>query len=198
MPTPQTTLNQAYFDSVYQANNDPWSFATSPYEREKYQTTISVLPNARYRSAFEIGCSIGVLTQLLADRCDNLLAVDASELPLKTARERLANYPSVTIEQMAIPAQFPDGLFDLILLSEVGYYLSKPDLSRARQWLTDHLEPGGHLLLVHWTPFVPDYPLTGDEVHDFFMEAAHPGGSLRHLLNKREETYRLDLFQKAS
>ena len=193
---PQNTLPQAYFDSVYQASDDPWSFETSPYEREKYATTISALPNDHYQSGFEIGCSIGVLTQLLAERCDKLVAVDASELPLKTARERLAHYANVTIEQMAIPDQFPDGMFDLILLSEVGYYLSRPDLERARQWLIDHLQPGGHLLLVHWTPFVPDYPLTGDEVHDFFMETAQPDGPLRHLLNKREETYRLDLFQK--
>lgn len=193
---PKNTLPQTYFDSVYQASADPWSFETSPYEREKYATTISVLPNERYQSAFEIGCSIGVLTQLIADRCDKLLAVDASELPLETARARLASYPSVAIEQMAVPDQFPDGTFDLMLLSEVGYYLSPPDLERARQWLVDHLQPGGHLLLVHWTPFVPDYPLTGAQVHDFFMETAQPGGPLQHLLNKRQETYRLDLFQK--
>ncbi|QDK78632.1 methyltransferase domain-containing protein [Spirosoma sp. KCTC 42546] len=196
MPTPQTTLDQAYFDRVYQANEDPWSFATSDYERQKYMATIAALPNAQYDNAFEIGCSIGVLTQMLADHCGKLLAVDASELPLKTARERLAPYPNVTIQQMKIPDEFPSESFDLILLSEVGYYLAMPDLTHARQLLIDHLRPNGHLLLVHWTPFVHDYPLTGDQVHDFFLESTQANGPLTHLTNRRESTYRLDLFQK--
>ncbi|MBD2757209.1 class I SAM-dependent DNA methyltransferase [Spirosoma validum] len=196
MSKTSSTLPQAYFDSVYQANNDPWAFATSDYERRKYEATLAALPNEHYHNAFEIGCSIGVLTQMLADRCDQLLAVDASELPLKTARERLATYPAVTIRQMSIPGEFPQGPFDLILLSEVGYYLSREDLSLSRQLMIDALSPNGHLLLVHWTPVVHDYPLTGDEVHDFFAASAQSTGPLTHLLNQRAETYRLDLFQK--
>ncbi|GAB4050243.1 class I SAM-dependent DNA methyltransferase [Spirosoma litoris] len=196
MSTPLSTLDQAYFDHVYQANDDPWSFATSDYERQKYEATLAALPNAHYDDAFEIGCSIGVLTQMLADRCSRLLAVDASALPLKAARERLASYPGVTIQQMQLPNEFPDSSFDLILLSEVGYYLAMPDLTRTRQLLIDHLNTNGHLLLVHWTPFVHDYPLTGDQVHDFFLEAAQPNAPLIHLTNQRESTYRLDLFQK--
>ncbi|MBC3787580.1 class I SAM-dependent methyltransferase [Spirosoma utsteinense] len=196
MPSQPTTLDQAYFDAVYSANEDPWSFATSDYERQKYEATVAALTRAQYSEAFEIGCSIGVLTRKLTERCGRLLAVDASELPLKAARERLAPYPSVTIRQMKIPDEFPDQSFDLILLSEIGYYLSMPDLGRARQLLIDHLRPGGQLLLVHWTPFVPDYPLTGDQVHDFFLESAQANGPLAHLTNKRADTYRLDLFQK--
>ena len=193
---PNSSLDSAYFDRVYQANADPWSFESSPYERDKYAATIVALPNERYPSAFEIGCSIGVLTQLLAERCDQLLAVDASELPLQKARIRLADVPNVTLRQMNVPAEFPDGPFDLIMLSEVGYYWAMPDLTRARQRIIDRLQPGGHLLLVHWTPPVHDYPLTGDQVHDFFMEQTQPDGPLQHRLNQRAETYRLDLFEK--
>lgn len=191
-----TTLPQSYFDDVYRANSDPWSFETSDYERQKYEATVKALPDPHYHNAFEIGCSIGVLTQMLADRCDQLLAVDASELPLQAARTRLAAYPNVTIQLMNVPAEFPDGPFDLVLLSEVGYYFSREDLALARQRIIDALSPKGNLLMVHWTPFVPDYPLTGDQVHDFFLEASQEGGPLTHLLNQRAETYRLDLFEK--
>jgi SAM-dependent methyltransferase len=195
METPKITLTEQYFDDVYRANEDPWQFASSPYEREKYTATLAALPNARYQNAYEIGCSIGVLSALLAERCDNLLSVDASELPLKAARERLARYPHVTVERQYVPAQFSAGNFDLILLSEVGYYLSLADLHQLRQRILDQLMPGGHLLLVHWTPFVPDYPLTGDEVHDQFMVSVAEG-HLTHRLNQRTDKYRLDLFQK--
>lgn len=190
------SLPTTYFDDVYQANADPWAFATSPYERAKYEATLAALPNERYASAFEIGCSIGVLSEMLAKRCNKLLSVDASELPLETARQRLAPYPQVTVRQLSIPDQFPDDPFDLIILSEVGYYLVEADLQRARQAMLDHLNPGGHLLLVHWTPVVHDYPLTGDQVHEQFMAVAGDDQPLMHLLNQRAETYRLDLFQK--
>ncbi|GAB3643140.1 class I SAM-dependent DNA methyltransferase [Spirosoma arcticum] len=191
-----TSLPTTYFDDVYKANEDPWAFATSPYERTKYEATMAALPKERYTNAFEIGCSIGVLSEMLAGRCDRLLSVDASELPLKTARQRLVSYNHVTIGQMSIPAQFPDDRYDLILLSEVGYYLMEADLQRARQHMLDRLNSGGQLLLVHWTPVVPDYPLTGDQVHEQFMAVSGDGQPLTHLLNQRTDKYRLDLFEK--
>lgn len=196
MTNPLLSLDPGYFDRVYEANADPWSFESSPYERDKYTATMAALPSERYKSAFEIGCSIGVLTQLLAQRCDRLLSVDASELPLQRATVRLADAANVTLRQMNVPAEFPDGPFDLIVLSEVGYYWAMPDLTRARQLIIDRLQPGGHLLLVHWTPPVHDYPLTGDQVHDFFLERVQSDGPLHHRLGQRQETYRLDLFEK--
>jgi trans-aconitate methyltransferase len=195
MEKPKPTLPEQYFNDVYRASDDPWQFKSSPYERAKYEATLAALPTARYQSAYEIGCSIGILSALLAERCDKLLSVDASTLPLTAARERLARYPHVTVAQQYVPAQFSDDSFDLILLSEVGYYLSLPDLHQLQQRILDQLRPMGQLLLVHWTPFVPDYPLTGDQVHDEFMALA-ADGQLLHAVNQRTDTYRLDLFQK--
>lgn len=189
------SLNESYFDDVYNKKDDPWDFETSEYERKKYQATLEALNRERYDHAFEIGCSIGVLTRLLAERCNKLLSVDASELPLERARRRLKDQPRVTIKKMAVPAEFPSDSFNLIILSEVGYYWSLPDLRHAQQLIIQHLQPQGQLLLVHWTPFVPDYPLTGDQVHDLFLELAGENGTFRHLLGKREEKYRLDLLE---
>lgn len=189
------SLNESYFNDVYSNKDDPWDFETSGYERNKYQATLEALSRKQYNHAFEIGCSIGVLTQLLAARCNKLLSVDVSELPLEKARKRLKDHPQVTIKKMAVPAEFPPHSFDLIILSEVGYYWSLPDLHHAQQLIIQHLHPKGQLLLVHWTPFVPDYPLTGDQVHNSFLELAGKNGPFHHLLGKREEKYRLDLLE---
>jgi len=191
------SLPPSYFDDVYGANLDPWGFETSPYERDKYTATLAALPRTRYRRAFEIGCSIGVLTERLAPRCDSLLSVDVSAAALARARERCRDLPGVTFRLMRVPEEFPDGAFNLILVSEVGYYWSRDDLARARRLIVARLEHGGHLLLVHWTPYVPDYPLTGDEVHDSFLAyAAQAGSGLRHLRGDRAAQYRLDLFER--
>jgi len=100
------------------------------------------------------------------------------------------------LKKMQVPNEFPDGEFDLILVSEVGYYLSPADLARAADQMLAALPTGGQLLLVHWTPVVPDYPQTGDEVHEFFLSKAQPGGPLRHLTGQRHDKYRLDLLEK--
>ena len=42
--------------------------------------------------------------------------------------------------------------------------------------------------------YAHDYPLSGDEVHDAFLERT--GVELRHLGGRREEEYRLDLFER--
>ena len=189
------SLNPAYFDDVYRAHDDPWAFASSPYEREKYADTLAALPRPHYGRAFEIGCSIGVLTAQLAPRCGHLLSADVSEAALAQARQRCAGLPQVELRKIQVPNEFPDGKFDLILLSEVGYYWSPADLARAAGLLLASLPPGGQLLLVHWTPVVPDYPQTGDEVHDFFLQKAGPHGPLKHLHGHRADKYRLDLFE---
>ncbi len=188
------TLPPGYFDDVYRANEDPWAFASSPYERAKYADTLAALDQPRYERAFEIGCSIGVLTAQLAPRCGHLLSVDVSEAALAQARQRCASLPQVALRKMQVPSEFPEGQFDLILLSEVGYYWSPADLARAADLMLAALPTGAQLLLVHWTPVVPDYPQTGDEVHEFFLQKAGPAGPLRHLHGHRADKYRLDLF----
>ena len=192
------TLRSDYFDQVYQANRDPWNFETSPYEREKYAATLAALPRPHYAKAFEIGCSLGVLTAQLALRCGHLLAVDVSAAALTQARTRCANLPQVDLQLMHVPEEFPSQSFDLIVVSEVGYYWSAADLARTADRLIGALEPGGQLLLVHWTPPVHDYPLTGDDVHEFFLAKTTPEeqAPLLHVAKQRHENYRLDLLEK--
>lgn len=189
------SLPTDYFDQLYQENEDPWNFERSEYEREKYDATLAALPNLYYQHAFEIGCSIGVLTQQLASRCEHLLAVDGSDLPLRRARERLKAYPQVRIAQMSVPDIFPEEQYDLILVSEVGYYWSWKDLTKAQQCMVEALLPGGHLLLVHWI-LPTNYPLTGDEVHEAFHRLAQHSHVLTHRYQQRTEQYRLDVWER--
>jgi SAM-dependent methyltransferase len=196
MSDPRVSLPPGYFEMVYGAHADPWGFETSDYEAAKYEATLAALPRTRYRMGFEIGCSIGVLTQRLAQRCNRLLAVDVVPDVLERARQRCRDQPQVRFSLMETPGELPDDLFDLIVVSEVAYYWSVDALAEARRALAERLHPSGHLILVHWTPWVHDYPQTGDQVHDAFMEEAGPSGAFRHLTHQREETYRLDLFER--
>ncbi|MGI8499764.1 MAG: SAM-dependent methyltransferase [Hassallia sp.] len=189
----RVSLPPSYFEALYGTDADPWKFETSEYEAQKYTVTIAALPK-RYKSAFEIGGSIGVLTEKLASKCDFLLSIDVSKLAQEKAIQRCQHLKQVRFQIMRLPEQYPEETFDLVLVSEVGYYWCWEDLQKAKQCILEHLEPGGHLLLVHWTQYARDYPLNGDQVHDSFMELTPT--NLRHLKNQREEQYRLDLFER--
>ena len=194
--TAPESLPPSYFAQIYQTSLDPWHFETSLYEREKYLASLAALPLERYRLAFEIGGSIGVLTRMLADRCDRLLSIDVSSVAQGRAQIRCADHTQVEFQIMQFPRETPGQTFDLIVLSEVGYYLSERDLLVARDWIVRALRPGGHLLLVHWTPLVEDYPLTGDEVHDLFL--AITPAPLRGVFSSRKANYRIDVLARPS
>ncbi|MGY2047741.1 class I SAM-dependent DNA methyltransferase [Methylobacterium sp. JK268] len=186
-----TSLPPAYFDARYAADPDPWDFATSGYERAKYAATLAALPRARYGAALEIGCSIGVLTRDLAGRCDALLALDVAEGALDQARARCRDCPQVRFAWAQVPGTWPEGRFDLILLSEVVYYLDAGDVGRLADRVRDALAPGGDVLLVHWTGET-DYPLGGDAAAELFIRSA--ASFLKVTRQDRSEAYRLDLL----
>ncbi|RKQ84893.1 nodulation protein S (NodS) [Solirubrobacter pauli] len=145
-----------FFDDLYASNPDPWDFQTSPYETAKYAATIAALEGRRFKNTLEIGCSIGVLTQQLKHWTDELLAIDVSAAALDGARAR---NPGVDFQRREIPEDYPDGDFDLVVASEVLYYLDRPALR-------DTIERfAGTLLAVHWRGPTERYPFTGDEVH---------------------------------
>jgi trans-aconitate methyltransferase len=191
MKRPKNTLLPEYFDAIYTSDPDPWRFATSPYERSKYAATIAALPQPRYVHAFEVGCSIGVLTAELAPRCDALLAVDAAAAPLNVAKRRCAQYAHVRFEQMFVPNQWPEQAFDLVLLSEVVYYLSAEDVRRLAAKVVAATTPEADIVLVHWTRET-DYPLSGDDAANLFIAGVGSQGRLER--SDRHDSFRLDVL----
>ncbi len=186
------TLQPGYFERLYQSDSDPWRFATSSYERDKYAVTIAALPRERFARGFEVGCSIGVLTRQLAARCTQLLAVDVAETAIAQARARCADLPDVAFARMAVPGEWPGGTFDLVLFSEVLYYLGLDGIVEAARRTLACLEPGGAVLLVNWRG-PTDGVGTGEELADRFIAAC--GSAVRHTRQERAERYRLDVLE---
>jgi len=178
--TVPVTLPAAYFDAMYQAAADPWSFEDRWYEQRKYAISLALLPAARYRSAFEPGCSVGVLTGMLASRCDALLSCDLAAASARAAAGRTRDLAYVRVEQRDIPRDWPAGRFDLIVFSEILYYFGDHDLEQVLKNATTALEPDGTLLAVHWRHPVADYPRSGDDVHRVLAAQSGLARLVRH------------------
>jgi SAM-dependent methyltransferase len=194
MSTGRQSLAPAYFEALYAHDADPWRFTTSDYERRKYAAACAALNGHEIRAAFEVGCSIGIFTRQLARHSHSLLAVDVAEVALEQARRNCKGLNQVRLERTHIPAQWPTEIFDLIVFSEVLYYLSPDDIRRAAA-RSLVLSPGGMVLLVHWTGQT-DYPCQGDEAFEHYIAACET--ELSPLVQRQEPEYRLDLLVRKS
>jgi len=181
----------AHFQRLYQSSPDPWGFTTSPYEQAKYRRTLSAIGDRRFKSGLEVGCSIGILTHMLAPRCDTILGLDIIEDPLLAARSRCADDPHVQFRRLQVPAEWPAQRFDLIVLSEVLYFLSAADIDRCANRVLTSLLPNATVVLVNWLGETDD-PTSGDEAASRFIDAT--SGPLRIARRDRETNYRLDVL----
>jgi SAM-dependent methyltransferase len=193
MTTVPATLGLEYFDDMYQQARDPWGFESRWYEQRKYAISMALLPEQRYRSAFEPGCSVGVLTGMLAERCNRLISCDLAASAVSVAAERARTMSNVRIKQAAIPGWWPTGTFDLIVFSEILYYLGDADLSVTLQRMMASMTSGGTILAVHWRHPVREYPRTGDDVHCIL--GRQPG--LSRLVRHEEPDFLAEAFVRS-
>lgn len=160
-----STTSREFFERMYRERPDPWSFASREYEQQRYETILGFVPHGRFRRAFEPGCSVGELTARLAARCGFVTAIDIAETAVETARQRCRELTNVDVHQGSLLDDMPSDQFDLIVLSEIGYYFTKPQLTDLATDLASRLDDGGQLIAVHWTGVSEDHLLSGESVH---------------------------------
>lgn len=180
-----------YFAALYADDPDPWGFDHRWYEQRKYALTLAALPQQRFRRALEPGCANGVLTELLAARCDQLYAFDFEPSAVERARQRLAHHSHVEVTAAQFPDWWPEGRGDLVVWSEVAYYLSADSADRARVQLQEWLEPGGTLIAVHYTGDT-NYPRHGSAIGPWLDSADF----LRRVTTLVDESFELGVWRR--
>ena len=185
--------NADHFDELYGSDADPWQVRSSWYEQHKLAVVLASLPRVRYGTALEIGCSIGVTTRALVDRCDHVTALDASPRALALAAQELGPLVGdrVTLAEATVPEELPGGAFDLVVLSEVGYFIEPVRVDALAAALAQQLEDGGDLVAVHWRLDPHTLATPGDEVH---TRLAVPG--LREVVSHTEREFVLQVWRR--
>jgi SAM-dependent methyltransferase len=183
-------MSASAFEDRYRAEGDPWATLTDPTERAKAQAVLDACGEGPFQAVCDLGAGLGVLSAALAPRSRSLVALDAAPTAVDAARERLAPWPHAEARVATLPDDLPDREFDLVVASEILYYLSAGALAATLQWLDVALVPGGRLVAVHWTGEAPDLERSADTVHDALV--ARDG--FCWLAGHRTETYRLDVL----
>jgi hypothetical protein len=190
LPGPVATGTQD-FEALFHQCEDPWKFRSRGYEARKRALTIACLPQRRFAKAFEPGCANGELTAALAPHCELLLACDGAMSAVKIARRRTCDLGNVEVRCARIPHQWPQHKrFDLIVLSELMYYLQPGGLEETVARVRASLTAEGTVLACHWRPRIEGCALDGDQVHDALgLHLALP-----HLITVRDADLRIDVW----
>lgn len=190
----------AHFQQLYQQDADPWKVRQRWYEQRKRAILLASLPRQRYRNAFEPACGNGELTAALAHRAERVLASDLSAEAVGLTRRRLlreapSDVERVVVRQQRMPQEWPaETGFDLIVISEMAYYLDEPDLLQLRQCCVEGLADGGTLVMCHWRRPFADRRLNTDSMHTVF--GATPG--LHRLVRHAEDDFLLDVWSSSA
>jgi predicted O-methyltransferase YrrM len=161
-----SATTRAEFEARYRSDPDPWRYRASRYERDKYAATLAACGAGPFDDAVELGGSIGVFSAMLAPRCRRLTTIDFSATAVEQARLQLQPHPHAAAVVGEIPAAIQRRRFDLVVASEVLYYLTRETLLATLAALEQRMPPGGTLVCVHWRQPGPERPLSAAEVHE--------------------------------
>lgn len=190
------TTSAEFFEAKYAGDADPWNFEGAPYEQQRYQTILAALAPNRYHHAWEPGCSIGIFTAQLAMVCDRVDACDLSDTAVSRAGARCAALPGVQVRCGSLTDNAPIADYNLIVLSEIGYYFTLNDWRLQVDRIVDSMQSGATLLAAHWLGHSSDHILSGDAVHDVLSSQV----SLQHEHGERypeaEGGFRLDRWRR--
>ena len=181
-----------YFDQLFAGNDDPWAFRQRWYEQRKRALTLAVLTRTHYTSIFEPGCANGELSAELAARCDRLVCCDTAAAAVALAQARLLGFAHAQVHQSRLPQEWPSGQFELIVLSELCYYLDADDLQRLIDCALKALTDNGQLLACHWRPHIDGCPQTAEQVHEMLAQRL----GMAHLVQHHDSDFLLDLWSR--
>ncbi len=119
------------FETMYAQRSDPWDYETSRYESDKRNRLLQYFAGKRYGRLLELGCSIGVNTEHLAEHCDHLAAIDIAAPAVNQAKQRCQQHSHVHISCIDF-FDYKAPPFDLVLCSEVLYYWWDPPSLRRK------------------------------------------------------------------
>lgn len=186
-------MNIARFEELYQSKDDPWNYCFSPYEQEKYETTLKSLPKPHYKHGLEVGCSIGVLTERLAKRCSHITAIDCSPTALEKAKHYCGSDSTISFVCAELPQEWPEGQFDLIVFSEILYYFPPDIIRHLAHKAAMSLAFGGDCVVVNYRQPMTEL-VQGDEASEIFGQAFYTDSAFSTPLSLMRENYRIDIL----
>ncbi len=140
------------FERLYQTEDDPWQIGDA--DTPRYNTYLELLRPHAKGAVLDIGCGFGALLARLAGDGIALEGIEISETAVVKGRQR---FPFITFHsgnaaRIADVAGIQDRKFDLIICSDVIYYITEREQSELLAWINNHLSAEGVAFVAAWCP----------------------------------------------
>lgn len=148
----------------YVNEEDPWGIGEA--DSPRYDLYVdSIRAHARADgSLLDVGCGFGAMLARLRQDFEQLHGIDLSADAVRKGSER---YPFIVFEQGSIDAlqrtRANRRRFDVIVFSDVLYYVDDAGRRASLRWIAEHLHRDGVALIAAYSPGGREYP-TPDEV----------------------------------
>jgi 2-polyprenyl-3-methyl-5-hydroxy-6-metoxy-1,4-benzoquinol methylase len=137
------------FEDIYSVE-DPWKLS-SKQEQFRYKLTINYIMKNFQKPGLkilELGCSEGNFTEFLGKEGDKVTAVDISETAIERAKKKnIQNTEFICDDMIEYVANYEISKYDLILLMECIYYLSKEKKMILLELLHKKMNPDAKILI---------------------------------------------------
>lgn len=156
------------FEQKFEADPDPWQTWDSRYEASKRASLSKAIGAGRYGRGLEIAAGNGSNTPMIARKTRRLIATEGAPAGADLVREAVYGMPSVEVVLHDVADRLPAHAFDLIVISELLYYLGPKPFGMLAREVSRTLQPGGRLVLLHHVENFPDRARLADGVHRDF------------------------------
>lgn len=140
-------LNRIY-DLAYRLRNDLFEIEGSEYEQHKLNRLIGVIRQRRYKTVLDVGCGIGILAEKISPFCQQIIGIDFSPKAISLAEKRCKNLENVSFLERDIRTFDFQGDYDLVIFSEVLYYLEDRFIERIVHRLKKNLPDSARIIIV--------------------------------------------------
>lgn len=166
-------IDVAGFERKFRADKDPWNYRSSAFERHKRNVLLKACGSIKRGRGLELGCANGETTMELARRCLRLVAIDGSATAIDEAKRRASSDLNVKFIRGELPEHMSRGPFDLIVVSELAYYLAPHALATLQTRLIRALARGGRIVVLHHLQHFADAAQHGAVAHNALCDGLH-------------------------
>ena len=152
------------YDSFSQPYID--RFEVPPHEQKKSERMRSLLGDRKFKRALDIGCGIGLMTRFFVNCCDQIYGVDLDPGKINYIRHvvpcgnhflfEVADLEKVDFCPEYVKDLFGENQFDLIIYTDVAYYLSESARKNVAKAIVEMLDPEGLLIVSQHAAKIPE------------------------------------------
>ncbi|MEE4207823.1 MAG: SAM-dependent methyltransferase [Parvularcula sp.] len=157
------------FEARYRSEADPWEVFSKQDELAKCEAVIAAAKRGDTTDILELGSGIGGHSAALCAIAKRLDCIEATPTGVARTRERLAGCTNAKVYQKTLPTKLPRSLYSTIIISELLYYLSVPDMAEVASSVIAALPPDGQLILAHHWAHFEDAQQDGANIHQDFV-----------------------------